>query len=167
MKVLTITCLALAALAAAGLSDRINAKGDQGPKILAKASWNSNQLASRVGVLRDAEGAAALFEPLKPAKWTDPATQKEATAKLAKLFKVDSINWSKQMMLLVEAGQRKTGGYSVEVTGLEVKDQVLTVKWKVNEPKPGSPVSPEPTFPGAALLVERFEGKVTFDPLPK
>jgi hypothetical protein len=125
------------------------------------------QLGPRVGFIRDAKGAAMLFDPLAPHKWGDPAAKKEATAKLGRLFKADTIDWSKQMVLLVEAGRRDTEGYRVEVTGLDVKDGVLVVKWQVHEPKPGAPAARKDTYPAVALLVERFDGEVTFDPAVK
>jgi PrcB C-terminal len=90
-----------------------------------------------------------------------------AHGKPAKRFNVDTIDWSKQMILLVEAGQRKTGGFTVEIAAVEVKDKQLVVKWKVNEPKPGSAVTQETSHPTGAVLVERFDGfdgHVTFDP---
>src|SRR5581483_5545481 len=92
--------------------------------------------------------------------------QKEATEQLAKRFKLENIDWSKQMVVVATGGRKNTGGYGVEFTGLEVKDKTLTVKWKLNSPKPGSPVTQAITHPAAAALVERFDGEVKFDPAP-
>jgi protease stability complex PrcB-like protein len=133
------------------------------PKVLATATWDSTQLAPRAGQIRSATGAVLLSgAPMK--KWHDSATMAEATKEWAKRFNLQTIDWSKQMILLVEAGLRKTGGYTVEMTALEVKDRQLIVKWKVNEPKPGSAVIQETTNPAAAVLVELFDGEVIFDP---
>ena len=107
MKPHAIICLVLAALAVDDTSAQTGKPESQGPKILAKASWESNQLAARTGFIRDAKGAAALFEPFTTANWDDPATQKKATAKFAKVFKVDTIDWSKQMVFLAEAGRAR------------------------------------------------------------
>src|SRR4051794_21353614 len=41
--------------------------------------------------------------------------EKQATEALAKALKVKEIDWDKQMLLVVTAGTRSTGGYKVEV----------------------------------------------------
>ena len=87
---------------------------------------------------------------------------------LAKVFKVESIDWKQQMIVVASGGTKRTGGYSVEIAELRLKDNVLTVRWKLHAPKPGSPVTQTITHPVQAALVERFEGKTVFDPpLPK
>src|SRR5262249_15567416 len=90
--------------------------------------------------------------------------EKQRTAELAKALKVDNIDWKTQMVVVVTGGVQKTGGYSVEVTGLKVKDKKLTVEWKLNTPKPGGFVTEALTHPARVVLVERFEGAVQFDP---
>jgi hypothetical protein len=136
---------------------------DKEMKILAKAPWSSRQMGPRTRFIRSADGAALVLG-VAPDKAMDETVKKEATAFFAKAFKMDAIDWNKQMVLLVEAGQKNTGGYNVEITGLEIKDKVLTVKWKVNAPKPGSPVTQAITHPATMVLVERFEGEIKFDP---
>src|SRR5947208_16116121 len=49
----------------------------------------------------------------------------KASAALAKALKVESIDWKKQMVIVISGGQQRTGGYSVEVKSLEVKDGKL------------------------------------------
>jgi hypothetical protein len=116
-------------------------------------------------VIRTAEEAAvAMGVAADKAKLPD--AQREATEQLAKQFKVDKIDWTKRMVVVATGGRKNTGGYSVEFTGLEVKDKTLTVKWKLNSPKPGQPVTQAVTHPAAAALVERFDGEVKFDPPP-
>jgi hypothetical protein len=88
----------------------------------------------------------------------------KAAEELAKAFKVEAIDWKKQMVVVATGGTKSTGGYSVEVTDLKVKDGVLTVHWKLNTPKPGAPVTRAITHPAQAALVERFDGKTVFDP---
>jgi hypothetical protein len=88
----------------------------------------------------------------------------KASAALAKQFKVDSIDWKKQMVIVVAGGTKPTGGYSVEVKSLEVKDGKLIVNWKLNSPAPGSIVTQAFTNPALTILVDRFEGDVVFEP---
>jgi hypothetical protein len=80
---------------------------------------------------------------------------------LTKLLKVDDIDWKKQMLIVVTGGVKSTGGYSVDVTGLEVRDNTMTVKWKLNTPT--GAVTQAFTHPATVILVERFEGTVKFD----
>jgi hypothetical protein len=86
------------------------------------------------------------------------------TAQVAKQLKVDHIDWKKHMLVMVSGGTQRTGGYSVQVNNLKVKDKTLTVHWKLNAPKPGQPVTQAFTNPAATILIERFEGEVRFDP---
>jgi hypothetical protein len=84
----------------------------------------------------------------------------KAAEDLAKAFKVEAIDWKKQMVVVVSVGRMDTTGYSVEFTDLKVKDGVLTVRWRLNKKVGGEAI----TYTAQAALVERFEGKVVFDP---
>lgn len=88
----------------------------------------------------------------------------KATADVAKMLKVDAIDWKKQMLIVIAGGTQRTGGYSVEAKSLEVKDGKLVVHWKLNTPAPGSFVTQAFTNPAQTILVDRFEGDVMFDP---
>ncbi len=88
----------------------------------------------------------------------------KATANLARMLKVESIDWTKQMIVVISGGTQRTGGYSVEAKSLEVKDGKLVVNWKLNTPPPGSIVTQALTNPALTILVDRFEGDVTFEP---
>jgi PrcB C-terminal len=88
----------------------------------------------------------------------------KATAQLAQQLKVDKIDWDKQMVLLVSGGTQRTGGYRVELTGLKVKDDVLTVHWKLMGPRPGQPVTQALTHPALTVLVQRYDDEIRFDP---
>jgi hypothetical protein len=93
---------------------------------------------------------------------------KNASADFAKRFKVDAIDWKKQMVIIVSDGQKPTGGYSVGVTDLKADGKTLIVNWKLKKPDPGSILPQIVTNPGEAVLTDRFEGDIKFDPpLPK
>jgi hypothetical protein len=89
--------------------------------------------------------------------------EQAATAALAKQLKTD-IDWTKHMVLVLDGGTQRTGGYSVVVKNLTVKDNVLTVNWMLKGPGPNDIVTQVITRPSAVLLVERFGGEVHFDP---
>lgn len=106
-------------------------------------------------VIRSAEELAKA----RGAKDADKATQD-----LAKQLKVENIDWKKQMVLMVSGGTQRSGGFSVELLNLAAKDKELLVRWKLNTPAPGRPVTLALTNPSLTLLVDRFDGEVHFDP---
>lgn len=130
------------------------------PTIIAKS-------ASRLAV-RGGEATQAVYrsgEELAKAMPIDDAAKASESAAL--MLKVKEIDWKTQMVIVVSAGTKRSGGYSVEVTGLEInKDKELVVKWKLNSPAPNQPVTLALTHPAQTILVDRFEGKVVFDPAP-
>jgi hypothetical protein len=133
------------------LADEKPAQAGKELKIFAKANGGSVST-----VLRSAKDAAGYSRK----------SEEQASAGLAKLLKVDKIDWKKQMIVVISGGLKPTGGYSVQVNKLAVKDNVLTVHWKLNSPKPGDFVTQAFTNPGLTVLAERFEGTVRFDPAP-
>jgi hypothetical protein len=85
-------------------------------------------------------------------------------AKLTGLLKVKKIDWDKQMVLLISGGTQPTPGYRVAVTSLKVKDDELTVRWKLIGPPKGAPLAKRITHPAETLLVERYDDTTRFDP---
>jgi hypothetical protein len=90
----------------------------------------------------------------------------DITKKAAALLKVDAIDLKKQMVIVLYAGEKRTGGYSVELKSLEVKDKKLIVHWNLKSPGPDDIVTQAITHPELVLLVDRFDGEVVFDPAP-
>jgi hypothetical protein len=89
----------------------------------------------------------------------------KASADVAKLLKVDAIDWKKQMLIVIQGGTQRTGGYSVDAKSVDVKDGTAIVHWKLNTPAPGSIVTQALTNPALTILVDRFEGDVSFNPV--
>ena len=116
-------------------------------KVLAQADWRPAGKDAQQLVIRSAEELAKVTK----------MDADKATEALAKQLKVEKIDWTKQMVVLVSDGVKKTGGYSIEVLVVSGKDKELTVKWKLNSPKPGDIVTQVLTHPGKAALVERFD----------
>jgi len=82
---------------------------------------------------------------------------------VAGMLKVDAIDLKKQMVIVIFAGEKPTGGYSVELKSLEVKEK-LVVHWNLKTPGPDDIVTQAITYPELILLVDRFDGEVVFDP---
>jgi hypothetical protein len=141
------------------------AKGgeDRDVKILARGVWAVRHEKPTQLVIRNAEelgrahGIAA-----RDAK--EKRFQTDVTADVAELLKVKTIDWDKQMLIVVAAGTKPTSGYRVEVRTLSAKDKTLTVHWKLHSPAPGGIVTTALTYPAQMVLVERFDGPVKFDP---
>lgn len=142
------------------------AEEDRELKIVARGVWpvrhaKPTQLVIRNGEeLARAHGVAA-----KDAK--EARMQLAAAKDVADLLKVKGIDWKKQMLVVVAAGTKPTGGYSIEVLRLPVKDKTLTAHWKLTNPAAGSIVTQALTYPSQMVLVDRFEGPVKFDPPAK
>ncbi len=136
-------------------------------KVLARADWNLATGLEPTGlVIRNPEQLAlAHGEP--PDRATLDSVQETDATLLNRRFNVERIYWKTQMVIVATAGVKPTSGYGIEITGLELRDEVLTVHWKVTSPKPGDPVDQSPTNPGQVVLTERFDGKVVFDAPPK
>ncbi len=147
----------LLAMAIGGLGDKPK-EGEL--KIQGRGFWRASaepDTPAQQLVIRNAVDAARA-QRLVP----DGKSQQQATANLAKALKVARIDWDKQMVIVVTAGAKPTGGYRVEVQKLAVKDGELTVKWKLHTPT--GFVTQAFTHPAEAVLTEKFEGKVRFDP---
>src|SRR5213076_1350961 len=86
--------------------------------------------------------------------------EKKANDEIAKVLKIDGVDWQKRMLIVVTSGVKPSGGYSVEITDLKVADKTLTVTWKLNRPRGFA--TEAFTHPGQVALVPRFEGQVRF-----
>jgi len=141
------------------------AKGgeDRELPILARGVWPVPQDKPEQLILRNGE-ELALAHGVAAADAKDMRIQIAAGKDVLKLLKVEHIDWKKHMLVVVASGTKPTGGYSVEVLGLSVKDKVLTIRWRLNSPKPGSIVTQALTHPSQMVLVERFDGSIRFDP---
>jgi hypothetical protein len=86
-----------------------------------------------------------------------------ALKNLSQEMKVD-VDWNKHMLIVVTAGAQPTGGYRVEITDLRQSGETMTVHWKLHKPMPGALTTSALTHPAEMVLVEKFSGKVVFDP---
>jgi hypothetical protein len=146
------TALALAAAPA-------YAEGGKELKVAASAKETSREYrlgpiafnAKSIVLIRSAEELVTASD--KPASAKDPAAQKEMAAALAKVLKVEAIDWKKQMVV---------AGVAESVDSLKVENNVLTVNYTRHYERPVRAVLPKPKV---AVLVERFEGgEVKFVP---
>jgi hypothetical protein len=130
-------------------------------KVIATGLWRAPVRDGKAQqlVLKDADALAAATDRAR-----DDAGRKEAVQAMAKLFKVDAIDFDKQMIVVVTAGPKPTGGFAVTIDGVRAEGKTATVRWKLKTPAPGDFVTEAFTHPARAALVERFDGEVKFDP---
>ncbi|HEY7311422.1 MAG TPA: protease complex subunit PrcB family protein [Gemmataceae bacterium] len=138
---------------------------DRDLKILARGAWPVRHEKPTQLVLRNAE-ELALAHGVAPKDAKEKRFQADVTADVVSLLKVKAIDWDKQMLVVVTAGMKRTGGYRVEILSLPVKDGTLTVRWKLHSPAPGDIVTQAITYPAEMVLVERVAA-VKFDPPAK
>jgi len=138
---------------------------DRDLKILARGAWPVRHEKPTQLVLRNAE-ELALAHGVAPKDAKEKRFQADVTTDVALLLKVKAIDWDKQMLVVVSAGMKRTGGYRVEILSLPVKDGTLTVRWKLHSPAPGGIVTQAITYPAEMILVECVAA-VKFDPPAK
>lgn len=148
---------------AASDKDAAKKEDNRDLKILANGVWVGIEEKPAQLVVRSGEElAVALGVAPKDAK--EKRFQNAATADTAKLLKVKDIDWTKQMLIVVAAGAKPTGGFRVEIVALRIKDKTLTISWKLHSPAAGDIVTQAITHPSQVVLVERWQGSVRFDP---
>ena len=73
------------------------------------------------------------------------------------------VNFDKESVLFVSLGQKRSGGYSVEITGLEQTAGKAKVLVKTQAPKPGGMQLQAITSPFHIVAVPRLTGPVSFN----
>jgi hypothetical protein len=106
-------------------------------------------------VIRSAEELVA--NSSQPLKSKDREAQKEMTSALAKLFKVDAIEWDKQMVVGIMTGGGRGDAGKLAFVSFLLQGKSLTVHYT------------GPAFPGhncasnsGLALIPRFDGEVKF-----
>jgi hypothetical protein len=134
------------------------------PKVLARADWphgkaDPNSKKGETVAIKSANDLTGR-SPWSELDANSQVVEKMATQAVANLLKVPEIDWSKQMLIVVTAGPRPTGGWKVNIDSLKVTGKSLVVEWSVTPPK--GIVTQAFTHPGQVILMERFDGPVTF-----
>jgi hypothetical protein len=91
-----------------------------------------------------------------PAEWT--ALWKQHTPGR----KPPAVNFTRSMVVGVFLGSRPTGGYSIDIAGIERKGTELVVTYREGRPAPDDMVTQVLTSPYHLVSIERFAGPVRF-----
>jgi hypothetical protein len=149
--------LTIAVLVAVWLTLSATALAEDTKALKPIATAKDNSRSARIGsfqlktdgvVICSAEELVALTSQAKSAK--DPEVQKEMEAELAKFLKVDAIDWNKQIVL---------GVIGEGFDSLNTDGKILTATFVPFKEPLGRAV---PATPKILILIERFEGEVTF-----
>jgi hypothetical protein len=144
-------------------SDAENQKDASEIKIQARSVWPVREEKPAERVIRSGEELAVALG-VDPSDTKGKKFRTGATEDTAKLLKVKDIDWSKQMLIIVAAGEKRTGGYRVEIVSLRIKDGMLIVNWKLHSPPPDAIVTQALSYLSQMVLVKRFRGAVRFEP---
>jgi hypothetical protein len=106
-------------------------------------------------VIRSAEELVA--HSSKPRKSKDREVQREMSSALAKLFKVDAIDWGKQMVVGIMTGGGRGDAGNLAFVSFRLRGKSLTVRYT-------GPAFPDHTCASNSglALIPRFDGRVKF-----
>jgi hypothetical protein len=131
-------------------------------KIHAKAHWHYADTSPRADkngkqfVIRSAADLVANMHIGRTADGTDD----ERVAAVAKQLKVGSIDWKKQMLVVVTGGVKESGGWKIDIAAVTRGEKACTVTWSLEAPQGVTPHAI--THPAVMALVDRCEGEVNF-----
>ena len=97
----------------------------------------------------------------KPDSAKDPKAQKEAESALAMRLNVESIDWSKRMILAVKGRPTRGEHGSIRFDAPKIQGKVLLIPWHQENRITRAPYAGPPM---GFALVDRFEGEITFLP---
>ncbi len=98
----------------------------------------------------------------------------DAIIKIKQILKVNEVDFANQMILVIQGGECRSGGFKVafekfEISGLkvaiekfEIKNATLHVLWKLQAPPADAFVTQALTYPSLILLVEKHKGEIIF-----
>ena len=86
----------------------------------------------------------------------------DSLIKIKQLLKVNEINFANHMILVIQGGECKSGGFKVVFDKFQSTGNSLQVLWKLQAPAADAFVTQALTYPSLVLLVENFKGEITF-----
>lgn len=76
---------------------------------------------------------------------------------------VPTVDFNKQTVLAVFAGQKSTGGYAIKITSIRIEGQKLMVSYHESEPEKGKVTSQVLTAPSHIVKVDKRQSAGDFD----
>ena len=122
------------------------------PKLIAKSPGMKGSSKSK-GIILKNNSELSKFLDLPEA---------EANQRMKQTLKVDQIDFANQMILVIQGGECKSGGFKVAFEKFEIKNVTLHVLWKLQAPPADAFVTQALTYPSLILLVEKHKGEIIF-----
>lgn len=83
--------------------------------------------------------------------------------KLSPRPELPKVDFDKETVLAVFAGEKRTGGYKIKIEKvLQDKDNNVAVLYRASAPKPGGVVTQSFTYPRDVAVIKKVAGKVQF-----
>ena len=143
---LILTILIFSAYSCVALAD------ESFPKVIAQAVGLKGT-AKPQGVILKTEAELSKFLNVPEA---------DSLIKIKQLLKVNEINFANHMILFIQGGECKSGGFKVVFDKFQSTGNSLQVLWKLQAPAADAFVTQALTYPSLVLLVENFKGEITF-----
>ncbi|MBI2369409.1 MAG: protease complex subunit PrcB family protein [Deltaproteobacteria bacterium] len=86
----------------------------------------------------------------------------EHTARLMPVPPVPPVDFSREMVVGVFAGEQRTGGFEIEIIRIEQGSEGIAVQYRERAPSPGDLVPQALTQPYHLVRLRRLEGTVAF-----
>lgn len=126
--------------------------------VAALAFFNTCTSAGAVGgtveIRKLAEGGYAATEREGVVTAFDEETYRRAWQSAARDAEPPAVDFSTEAVVFVFAGERRTGGYSVEVRGATLDGETLVLEGEVKGPPRGAIVTQAITYPYAVVAVK-------------
>jgi hypothetical protein len=100
-------------------------------------------------------------EVVKSADAWEKLWKQHATA-AATSDKIPAVDFSKEMVVVATMGTKRTGGYSIEIVGVEAKDKTLKISVKKSSPPPDAMTIQALTAPFHLVAVPKSDLKPEF-----
>lgn len=122
------------------------------PKIIAKSPGMKGSSKSQSIILKNNSELSKFLD----------LPEAEANQRMKQTLKVDQIDFANQMILVIQGGECKSGGFKVAFEKFEIKNATLHVLWKLQAPPADAFVTQALTYPSLILLVEKHKGEIIF-----
>ena len=122
------------------------------PKIIAKSPGMKGSSKSQSIILKNNSELSKFLD----------LPEAEANQRMKQTLKVDQIDFANQMILVIQGGECKSGGFKVAFEKFEIKNVTLHVLWKLQAPPADAFVTQALTYPSLILLVEKHKGEIIF-----
>jgi hypothetical protein len=92
----------------------------------------------------------------------DGRTRTQLANFVQKAFKLNQVDYDKQMLVVITGGTQPSGGFRVEVEKVVTRGKTTTIHWKLHPPK--DIATTVLTHPATVVLVDRLSGNIRFEP---